>query len=137
MLISSAGKTDVNGIGLTADIPPGVAITADSGNKANTVATATLAAAAGKTTYIIGFSVTASGATAALVVTVTLTGVITGTKNYTFVFPAGATVAAAPLVISFAKPIPASAVNTAIAVSCPASGTGGTNCTVTAEGFQL
>lgn len=137
MKLSGPTKTDVNGNSLVSDLCPGVAITADSGNVANATATATLAAASGKTTYITGFSVTASGATAAKVAQVTVTGCITGTKTYTFVFPAGATVAATPLVICFGKPVPASGVNTAIAVACPASGTGGTNCTVTAEGFQL
>jgi hypothetical protein len=130
-MLSSGGNQTI------ADLCPGTPITADSGNQANATATATLAGVAGKTTYITGFSVTASGATAAKVATVTVTGPITGTKTYTFVFPAGATVAATPLVICFGKPVPASAVNTGIAVSCPASGTGGTNCTVTAEGFQL
>jgi hypothetical protein len=112
-------------------------ITADSGNVANATATATLAAVAGKTTYITGFQVTASGATAASVVTVTVTGVVTGTLHYTFVAPAGATAAAQPLIVPFPEPVPASAANQTIAVSLPALGAGNTNATVTAQGFQL
>jgi len=111
--------------------------TADSGNVANATATATLAAASGKTTYITDFMCTASGATSAKVVTVTLTGVITGTKNFTFVFPAGVTTAATPLVFTPPQPIPASATNTTIAVTMPSSGSGGTNATCTADGLQL
>lgn len=112
-------------------------LTADSGNQANTVATATLAGASGVTTYISGFIITASGSTAATVVTVTITGVISGTLHLTFVSPAGATTAATPLVVTFPYPIPASAQNTAIAVSLPALGAGNTNATVNAFGFQL
>lgn len=111
-------------------------ITAASGNVANASAAATLAAAASKTTYITGFEITASGATAAAVVSVTVTGTITGTLTYTFVFPAGATVAATPLIVEFALPIPGSAVNTAIVVTCPAGGAGNTNATVVAHGYQ-
>lgn len=111
--------------------------TGASGNVANATAAASLAAVSGKTNYITGFQVTASGATGALVVNVTVTGVITGTMTYTFVFPAGATAAAAPLTVSFPRAVPASAANTAITVSCPASGTGGTNAAVNVQGFDM
>lgn len=122
----------------TAFFPSGATtITADSGNVANATATATLAGTTGKTTYITGFMVTASGATAASVVTGTITGVITGTQHFTFVAPAGATVAAQPLIVNFAYPIPASATNTGIAVALPALGSGNTNATVSATGFQM
>ena len=112
-------------------------VTAASGNQANAVATATLPAAAGKTTYITGFQLTAAGATAAAVVSATVTGTISGTLTYTFVFPAGATAAAQPLVVEFPEPVPSSAVNTAIVVSLPAGGAGNTNAAVNAQGFQL
>jgi hypothetical protein len=39
--------------------------------------------------------------------------------------------------VQFCPPIPASAVNTAIAVACPALGAGNTNNTVNAYGFYL
>ncbi len=113
------------------------ALTADSGNQANASAAATLAGVSAKTTYITGFACTASGATAASVVTVTVAGVITGTLHYTFVAPAGVTAQATPLVVQFPYPIPASAVNTAIVVTLPALGSGNTNATTAAYGFQM
>jgi hypothetical protein len=112
-------------------------VTASSANVANASAVATLAGAAGKTTYIAGLQVTAAGATAAAVVTGTITGLLGGTTNFTFAFPAGAAVAASPYVVLFEPPIPASAVNTAIVVTLPAGGAGNTNTTVSAQGFQL
>lgn len=113
------------------------AITAASGNVAAASAVATLAGVASKTTYITGFQITAGGATGAALVTATVTGVITGTLSYTFAAPAGATLGATPLVIDFPVPVPASAVNTAIVVTLPSLGTGNTNATVVATGFQL
>lgn len=68
--------------------------------------------------------------------TLTVAGTITGTMNYTFNFPAGALVAAQPLVVTFGFPVPASATNTAIVVTNPAGGAGNTNSTCAAQGFQ-
>lgn len=120
------------------DYPVGaVPTTASSGNTANAVATATLAGVATKTTYITGFTVSGAGATAGLPVIVTVTGVIGGTMSFIYVFEAGALVGNKPLVVSFETPVPASAVNTAIAVSCPAGGAGNTNNAVVATGYQL
>jgi hypothetical protein len=114
-----------------------VALTAASGNVAAATATATLAGAAGKTTYITGFTVSGAGATAGLPVSVTVTGIVTGTLTYTYAAATGALVANTPLIIQFPMPIPASAPNTAIVVSCPTLGAGATNNTVNAYGFQL
>lgn len=111
-------------------------ITASSGNVAAAVATATLAGAAGQTTYISGFEVTGAGATAGAVVNVTVTGTISGTLTYTYTAATGATVPNQPLIVQFAPPIPASAVNTAIVVSCPSLGAGNTNNTVVAHGYR-
>ena len=111
--------------------------TCSSGNVANATVACTLATASGKTTYITGFTMTADGATAGLAVTCTLTGTITGTMSYTFGYPTGATVFAQPLTVTFAYPVPASATNTTIVASCPASGAGGTNAAISATGFQL
>jgi hypothetical protein len=110
-------------------------IQATSGDVANAQAVATLAAAAGKTTYITGLSITGSGATAGLAVVVTVTGLAT---PFSFIYCAavGALVANTPLNIVFPTPIPASAVNTAIVVTCPALGTGGAHNIVTAYGYQ-
>lgn len=114
-----------------------VPVTNSSGNKANASAAATIAAAAGETSYLTGFQITASGATAAGVVTVTVVGVLGGTMSFTFAVPAGVAVGATSLSVSFPDPVPSSAVNTAIVVTLPALGSGNTNATVVAEGFQL
>lgn len=122
----------------TSDYPIGaIPITGQSGNQANAVATATLAANATRTTYISGFEVTGTGATGVLIVLVTVTGTITGTLTYVYVFVAGVTTLNTPLIVQFSKAIPGSAINTAIAVSCPASGAGSTNNAVNAHGYQL
>lgn len=115
----------------------GVDVDASSGNVANAAAVAALPGAAGKTTFLTGFEVTAAGSTAALVVLVTVAGVLGGTKTYVFVFPAGAAVAATPLLVEFHRPVPASGLNQAITVTLPAGGAGNLNAAVTAHGFQL
>lgn len=121
-----------------AGIPSGATpLTGASGNVANGSAAATLTSTASRTAYITGFQCTASGATTALPVNVTVTGLITGTATYTFTFPAGVLVGATPLVVTFPTPVPASAVNTNIVVTLPASGSGGTNAAVCAQGFLL
>lgn len=111
-------------------------ITSASGNVAAATATATLAGAASLTTYITGFEFTSAGSTAAAVVTITVTGTISGTLSYTYVTVAGATLANQPLVVQFSPPIPASAVNTSIVVSCPSLGAGNTNATMVAHGYR-
>lgn len=121
----------------TYQLPGGTGITAASGNVANASAVATLAGSASKTTYITGFRCQAAGSTAASVVSLTVAGVITGTMTYTFVFPAGATTAATPVGQDFSTPVPASSTNTAIVVTLPAGGTGNTNASCAAQGFQL
>jgi hypothetical protein len=111
-------------------------VTGSSGNVANATATASLPAVAGKTNFLTGFQCTATGATGALVVNVTVTGLVTGTATYTFVFPAGVTVQATSLIVSFVTPVKASAVNTAIVVTLPAGGTGNTNAAVNVQGYN-
>jgi hypothetical protein len=115
----------------------GTMISATSGNVANASAVATLAAVATKTTYISGFSVTGAGATAGLPVIVTVAGLLGGTQSFIYAAAAGVLVANTPLHIQFAEPIPASAINTTIVVTCPALGAGNTHNCVTAQGFQL
>jgi hypothetical protein len=122
-----------------AQSPPagiGVQLTASSGNVAASTATATLAAALGKVTYICGFSITAAGSTAAAVVTATVTNVITGTMSFTYSSVAGAALGNQPLIVPFFPCIGANASNTAIVVSLPSLGAGNTNATVSAWGFQ-
>lgn len=118
-------------------IPGAVQLSPTSGNAAAAIATATLAAAANKTTYITGFDITGSGATAGLVVVVTIANLSTGAMTYTYTAAVGVLLANAPLNIRFPQPIPANAVNTAITVSCPSLGLGSTNNVVNAFGFQL
>lgn len=112
-------------------------IIAASGNVAAAAAVATLAGVAGKTTYLAGFEITGAGATIGAVVSVTVTGVLGGTLTYTYNAIAGALLPNTPLIIDFDPPLPASAVNTAIVVSCPSLGTGNTNNTAVAHGYQL
>ena len=114
----------------------GIVVTATSGNVANASAAGTLAAVAGRTNYITGFEVTGAGATAGLPVTVTVTG-ITTPISYTYTATAGVLVANTPLLVEFPQPLPASAVNTAITVTCPALGSGNTNNTVNVHGFVI
>jgi hypothetical protein len=122
----------------TANYPAGATpVVAASGNVANATATATMAATASVTNYIAGFEVTGAGATAGLPVTVTITGILGGTISYTYDFAAGALVGNLPLIVDFLPALPASAVNTAIVVSCPASGLGGTNNTVVVHGYRI
>lgn len=111
-------------------------LSASSGNVAAASAVATLAAAAGKTTYITGFTATGLGATAAGVSLLTVTGLLGGTQTYVVPVPAGATLGIAPLRVTFIPPLPASAVNTAIVVTMPTLGAGNTNAAVVATGFQ-
>lgn len=117
------------------DYPPGNAVVASSGNVANAVATATMPALAGRLNYLNSLLVTAGGATAAAVVTCTITGLQGGTVSFIYGAPAGAGVPATPLAASFPNSVPASALNTAIAASCPALGAGNTRMVVTITGY--
>ena len=111
--------------------------TGASGNVAATATTATITATATTTAYITGFEVTGAGATAASVILVTVTGLKGGTATYNLVIPAGVTTAINPLIISFPEAMSASAVNTSIVVNVPSFGTGNTNASVVAHGYQL
>lgn len=96
----------------------------------------TLPGAAGATTYITGFEITGDGATAGSIIAITVTGILGGTKTYYLTIPIGAAAAVTPLQIQFSRPIPASALNTAITVNVPSFGLGNTNAAATAHGFQ-
>jgi hypothetical protein len=111
----------------------------DVDNTANTAAaanTATLPAAAGATTYITGFELTGLGATAVATITVTVGGILGGSKIYYTLCPAGVTTEMDGLFVEYARPIPASALNTAITVAASSPGAGNTAIAVTAHGFQ-
>jgi hypothetical protein len=95
--------------------------------------TATLATAAATTTYICGFSIRAN-ATAAATGNATVTGTITGTLNFTqWTAPLASGLGVTEE--TFTPCIPASAVNTSIAVVSAAPGTGGV-VSVSAWGYQ-
>lgn len=110
---------------------------ANSATGANAIIVATLPGAAGKTTELAGFVVTAAGSTAGNAVTVVVAGVVGAPLNYTFTFPVGAVVGAQPLAVEFSPSLPASAANTPITVTVPAGGAGNTSASVAATGFQI
>lgn len=112
-------------------------LSASSGNVAAGVATATLAGAAAKTTYLCGFSITSSGSTGALVVSPTVANTITGTMTFSYTTVAGVTLANATLNMQFNPCIPANGTNVTVPVSLPSLGAGNTNATVNAWGYQL
>jgi hypothetical protein len=99
---------------------------------------ATLAAVAGKTTYICGWSYQGSDATAGQSGTVVISGTITGSLNFAYpTLAAGATTPQpGPLGNLFTPCVPASAANTTIVVTSPALGAGATVAAVSAWGFQ-
>lgn len=84
-------------------------------------AAATLTAQAAKWTYLCGFTVTTGGTTAATTGKVTITGLITGTMSFTYVFVSSGQ---GIMGIAFPGCISSSAVNTAIVVNTPAGGAG-------------
>ena len=131
----SVAGTTANPLAMQAARDAATPLIAGSGNVANASAAATLTGTATTTVYLAGFEVTGSGATAGLPVTVTVAGLLGGSRLYTYSFAVGALVGNVPLIVEFDPPLPASAVNTAISVTCPASGLGGTNNTVVAHGF--
>lgn len=117
--------------------PPGATpLNISSGNEAAATATATLPAATGATTWITGWAVNGGGATAASLISCTVTGLAGGTETRTFAVASGVTAASTALVVTYPAALPASAADTAIAVSCPSFGSGNTNATVNAYGFQ-
>ena len=107
---------------------------------------ASLAATSAKTNYITGFDLSGGGATAASVIEVTVTGLASGagtTLKYEVAIAAGVTAPAfgtaatnAVYSIRFPQPLPASATNTAITVTCPSFGAGNTNASVCVYGYQ-
>lgn len=97
--------------------------------------TATLAGVSAKTTFLCGFSIRAN-ATAAATGNATVTGIITGTLNFTqWTAPLASGIGLVEPLIGSAC-VPASAVNTGIAVVSAAPGAGGV-VSVTAWGYQL
>ena len=96
---------------------------------------ATLPANANRTTYLCGFSMTAT-ATAATAGAATVVGTLGGTLNFVEGVGATGTSGAQTTNQSFTPCVPASAINTAIVVTSFAAGTGGI-AAVAAWGYQL
>lgn len=107
------------------------------GTGVNASTTATLANASGKTTYICGFSVTATGATTGQVETVVVSGLLSGGETYEFASPTGATLVATLQQGYQPYCVPASGTNVPIVVTFGAAGTGSTAQTAQVWGFQL
>lgn len=116
---------------------PAAAVTAQkgSGSVAAAAATATIAAVAGKTNYLTGFLISGVGATAAGISTLTITGLLGGTITIPVAIPV--TPAAVFVPWSFASPMAASAVNTAISASVTSFGAGSTDASVTVTGYTV
>lgn len=115
--------------------PSGATPIIATGTGTTAATTATLAGAAGKTTYIVGFSITAD-ATSLTTGTASVTG-LTGTGTLNFIQTVSAVASgASALNINFPLAIPASSVNTAIVVTSAAAGTLG-NTVVSVWGYQL
>ena len=108
---------------------------ATSGNVSAATATATLAAVANMTWYITGFSVTVGGATALTAVDGTITGLKGGTMAFPVFFPTGATLPGTDKTVTLTPPLPASGVNTAVAISVPSGGVGNTKAAVNIFGY--
>ncbi len=111
--------------------PPGSAAITGNATGSTGAVVGTLAAAAGKTTYICGFSVSAFGGTAA-VGPITIAGTITSSLVYQLASTASGNL----LTQGFSPCIPASAVNTGITITTTADGSA-TAVDVNSWGFQF
>lgn len=112
-------------------------LAATSGAVAAAVAAAVLTPASGEWAYITGFEITGLGATGATNVTATVATLIGGiTFSYNVAVVAGAALANGNLIVTFDPPMKASAVDTAITVSCPSLGVGNLKNIVNARGFS-
>ncbi len=112
-----------NGVRSTNQYPAGATPITASATGTTGATTATLATGGSITTYLCGFSIRAN-ATAAVTGNATVTGTITGTLNFTqWTAPNASGLGITEMI--FTPCVPASAVNTAIAVVSAAPGTGG------------
>jgi hypothetical protein len=118
------------------EVPSGATqVTGSSGVVSAATAAAALPAVSAKTNYVSGISITGGGATSASLITCTLTGLVTGTQSYVFAVASGATAGSTALQRTFNPPVPASAVNTALTLSCPTFGSGNTAAATNIEGY--
>lgn len=98
-------------------------------------AAATIPKAALKTTYLQGIFFTSGGATGASLVTCTITGLLGGTVSFIVPVVAGATLGNVPVNKEFKPPLPSSAANVDIVVSCPTLGAGNNGASMIAYGY--
>ena len=112
-------------------------ITGSSGVVSAAAAVATLTSASARLAYLTSVSVAGLGATAAVMATITITGLLGGTINFGYPVPAGVGVAGQPMSMSFVPPLPASAVNTNIVVTVGSFGTGNVGASCMATGFMI
>lgn len=96
------------------------------------VSTTTLTGVANKFTYLCGFVVTSTGTTPVTLGDVTVTGTISGTLNFEYLYP---NATQGILGIAFPGCITSSAKNTSIIVNVPASGGSGTVGAVSMWGY--
>lgn len=119
-----------------AGYPVGATPQASSATGTTAGATATLSGAAGRFTYFCGYSVSPGSATAAITITITISGIQGGSHVLSIGAPitaAGTT--GAPVIFFLPYCIPSSAVNTSISVAASALGTGGVNQAVNVWGY--
>lgn len=113
---------------------------AASATTANANAVATLPNIAGRQLYVTSISLTAAGATAGLAVNATLTNVnnngVAQTLNWSFVFPAGVTTPAQPIIESFSPPL-AILPGASAVLTLPAGGAGNTQEAGSITGFYV
>lgn len=106
-------------------------------NGPNAINTATLAAVAGKTTYLRSLQAVFGGATAASQQTLTITGLLGGTITMPVEVPVGTNVQGNSIILSFGDDgFPASGANTAITATLSALGAGNTGASISAQGYQ-
>lgn len=129
-------RIKVDGSGVTQPTvwtQPGTSVTASNTASAGAALTITLSGVSGKTTYLRTLTIVAGAVASQVQGLVTITGMIGGTFNYYLV----ETVAAGGVIhLLFPDGVPASAVDTSIAVVIPAISGGGV-ISATATGFQM
>lgn len=128
-------QNDGEELATASPLPAGAVPLNSSSFAAASINTATLAATPFQFTYISGFTITGSGATAGNNIVATINGVAGAPLNYVVAVPTGVTTGMLPIMITFGIPLQSTAVNTAITVTVPSFGTGNTHAAVTATGF--
>jgi hypothetical protein len=114
---------------------PGTPLDVNATGAAGAATTATLPAAAGRTTWLTGFELTWDG-TGAVAATSDVLTVTAGATVLTYRFQTAVGVAGYLPPVEFPQPIPASAPNTAITLAVPATANRA-GVSIVAHGFQL